>query len=326
MGIRIPWLADAARMTGFPVIEVGGNAWRNRGHGSFRVVEGVCGHHTATSAKAKGDYPSERIVTAGRSDLPGPLCNFGLGRSGAVYVIAAGVAWHAGASSWAGFRDLNDEFIGIEAESPGCGEWTPAQLDAYPRLVAACLHFMRRGADRYAGHKDICLPRGRKPDPRGIDTRWMQDTVRSFGNDPNRIRRGGGSELDMSIATEIRDIVRRYVPSGLPLAVTLPRSPDRVRWATVPIPPRNGVVTGNQGNVYVSLSCGEKAEISEVFFEQDWTPDGKRGTKHGQQGRYTLQAGDRQSFGVPAACTQVTIGYHSDADLYLGVEVDPVWK
>lgn len=324
MGIWIPWLADAARMTGYPVIVLNGQ--RTRGHGGFRVVEGVVGHHTATSANAKGDFPSQRIVTEGRADLPGPLCNYGLGRSGAIYVVAAGVAWHAGASRWAGFHDLNDEFIGIEAESPGYGEWTAAQRDAYPRLVAAALHYMRRGADRYAGHKDVCIPPGRKPDPRGIDTRWMHNTIRSFGNDPARIRRGGGSELDMSIAKEIRDIVRRYVPSGLFDTVTLPRSPDRVRYATVPVPPRNGVVTGNQGRIFVSLTSGEDAEIREVFAEQDWSPDGKRGKRHNLQGRYTLQAGDRQSLGIPATCTQITVAYKSDADLYLGTEVDTQWK
>jgi len=171
----VPWLADAARSTGYPVVEVAG--WRTRGHGGMRVVEGVVGHHTATSHRAAGDYPSLGIVTNGRADLAGPLCNLGLGRSGTVYVVAAGCAYHAGASRWAGFTDLNDEFLGIEAESAGTGGWTPAQLDAYPKLVAALLRYMNRGADRYAGHKDVCLPVGRKIDPVGIDTNWMRERI-----------------------------------------------------------------------------------------------------------------------------------------------------
>lgn len=281
MGIYIPWLADAARMTGYPVVELPG--WRTRGHGGFRAVEGVVGHHTATSDKAGGDYPSQRIVTSGRSDLPGPLCNFGLGRSGAVYVVAGGVAWHAGASKWAGFTDLNDELLGVEAESAGYGGWTAAQRDSYPRLVAAALHYLRRDANRYGGHKDVCIPPGRKPDPAGIDTRWMQDTIRSYGNDPARIRCGGGDELDMSIASEIRDIVRKYVPSGLAYGYTLPPSPDRVRTFVGLVPPRNGVVTGNQGRVFVSLATGENTEIAEVYAEEDWSPDGKRGKRYNLQ-------------------------------------------
>jgi hypothetical protein len=173
--VYVPWLVDAARSTGYPVVEVAG--WQTRGHGGMRVVEGVVGHHTATSDRAPGDYPSLGIVTNGRSDLAGPLCNLGLGRSGTIYVVAAGCAYHAGASRWAGFTDLNDEFLGIEAESAGTGSWTAAQLDAYPKLVAALLRYMNRGADRYAGHKDVCVPAGRKIDPVGIDTFWMRSKV-----------------------------------------------------------------------------------------------------------------------------------------------------
>jgi hypothetical protein len=186
MGIYVPWLVDAARSTGYPVVEVAG--WRTRGHGGMRVVEGVVGHHTATAASAPGDYPSLGIVTNGRSDLAGPLCNLGLGRSGTIYVVAAGAGYHAGASRWAGFYDLNDEFLGIEAESAGTGGWTAAQMDAYPKLVAANLRYMSRGPDRYAGHKDVCLPVGRKPDPVGIDSAWMRARVTAIMSGS-----GGGS-------------------------------------------------------------------------------------------------------------------------------------
>lgn len=133
-------------------------------------------------------------------------------------------------------------------------------------------------------------------------------------------------ELDMATLQEVADIVRRYVPSGLATTVTVPRSPDRVRTATIPVPPRNGVITGNQGTVYVSVTAGEDVEITEIYAEQDWQSDGKRGQKFGLQGRYTLRAGDRQTFAVPAACTQVAIVYKSDVDMYVGVEIDTQWK
>lgn len=174
----VPWLSDAARSTGYPVVEI--NGWRSRGHGGMRLVEGVVGHHTGTPDSAPGDYPSLGVVTNGRSDLAGPLCNLGLGRSGTIYVVAAGCAWHAGASAWAGFTDLNDEFLGIEAESAGTGGWTAAQRDCYPKLVGALLKYMSRGTDRYAGHKDVCLPHGRKPDPVGIDTVWLRGRAAAF--------------------------------------------------------------------------------------------------------------------------------------------------
>jgi hypothetical protein len=176
MGIYVPWLADAARSTGYPVVEVAG--WRSRGHGPMRAVEGVVGHHTGTAQTAKGDYPSLNIVTNGRAGLAGPLCNYGLGRSGTIYVVAAGTGWHAGASAHAGFRDLNDEFLGIEAEHAGGSlPWPGAQLDAYVKLVAACLRYMRRGPERYVSHRGCALPAGRKPDPKAIDDGWMRNAV-----------------------------------------------------------------------------------------------------------------------------------------------------
>lgn len=170
-GIWVPWLVDAARATGYPVIEVPG--WQTRGHGAMRVLEGVVGHHTGTPASAGGDYPTRNVVTNGRSDLAGPLCNIGLGRSGTMYVVAAGCAWHAGASRHAGFTDLNDEYLGIEAESPG-NAWTPQQRDAYPKLVGSLLKHMSRPATRYVSHRGCAVPSGRKDDPLGIDDGWMQ--------------------------------------------------------------------------------------------------------------------------------------------------------
>lgn len=192
MGIYIPWLAEAGLMTGYPVIEIGG--WRNRGHGGFRVVEGVVCHHTAGSSK--GNYPSQNIVTNGRAGLKGPLCNYGLARDGSIVVVAAGVGYHAGASQWAGFRDLNDEFIGIEAESVGTrDDWTPQQRDAYPRLCAAICYFIRRGADRVCAHRECCIPKGRKPDPAFWDmNRQIREPVAWMLQDPRRINRFGGGK------------------------------------------------------------------------------------------------------------------------------------
>lgn len=178
-GIWLDWAADCAREavagTGYRVLEVAG--WQTRGHGGYRVVEGIVGHHTGTPDKAAGDYPSLNIVTNGRADLAGPLCTFGLGRDGTIYVVAAGLAWHAGASAWAGFVDLNDEFAGVEAESAGGGKWTREQLDCYPRLVGAFLRRINRTPERYISHRGCAKPAGRKPDPTGIDDKWMRDEV-----------------------------------------------------------------------------------------------------------------------------------------------------
>ncbi|MGH3986341.1 MAG: peptidoglycan recognition protein family protein [Pseudonocardiaceae bacterium] len=194
MGFYVPWLADAARLTGYPVVETPG--WRSRGHGPMRAVEGVVMHHTANPQP--GNYPSLRIVRDGRAGLAGPLAQLGLGRDGTVYIIAAGLSYHGGASSWAGFHDLNDEFLGIEAESAGTrDDWTTAQRDAYPRLVAALLHYMRRGADRVGLHREVCRPAGRKIDAAYWDGSQTRARITWLLADPlTRIPRFNHAEAD----------------------------------------------------------------------------------------------------------------------------------
>ena len=154
-------LADACRKSGLPVVEEVG--WRTRGHGHFAGLMGIVCHHTATPAAAPGDYPSLRIVRDGRSDLPGPLSQLGLGRDGTVYVIAAGVAWHAGATSLP--RQDNWHTIGIEAEHDGVSRWAPEQYAAYASLAATLAEHYGIPLSNVEGHKEVATPRGRKIDP-----------------------------------------------------------------------------------------------------------------------------------------------------------------
>lgn len=163
------WLAAAAARTGYPVRVQPG--WETRGHGGMIDPRGVLLHHTA--GPASGEYPSLTVVTNGRPDLPGPLANLGLGRSGTIYVIAAGAAWHAGTGSWPNIpTDMGNQYmVGIEAESTGlgAGDWTAAQLDAYPKLCAELCRQIGAAPSMVAGHKEYCSPPGRKIDPTGID-------------------------------------------------------------------------------------------------------------------------------------------------------------
>lgn len=129
---RLNDLDDAVRKSGLRVREQSG--WRSRGQGGFRGARGLILHHTA--GPASGNYPSLNVVMYGRPGLRNALSHLGLGRDGTVYIIASGLCWHAGTGSWSGLRG-NSDCIGIEAESTGHGDWTSAQVDAYPRLVAA---------------------------------------------------------------------------------------------------------------------------------------------------------------------------------------------
>lgn len=105
----------------------------------------------------------DKVSNDGRPGLPGPLSHLGLGRSGRVYVIAAGLCSHTGRT----FRpDHGNGFaIGIEAEGTGTAPWPAAQLDAYAALCAALTLHYGLGVGRVLGHKEIAAPAACKIDP-----------------------------------------------------------------------------------------------------------------------------------------------------------------
>lgn len=155
------------RMWGLKVETAPGYATRGRPY-TFKP-RGVLCHHTA-SGSTSGNFGSNNIVTSGRSDLPGPLCQFLLGRDGTVRVIALGYANHAGTGGpYAGIpaNTGNSYLYGIEAENNGVGErWGEAQLNAYYRLCAALLAYMgTKDTSKVFGHKEWT---SRKIDPAGI--------------------------------------------------------------------------------------------------------------------------------------------------------------
>lgn len=159
-------LARVARKTGYPVVEVPGWETRTRPQLMSDVRTITC-HHTANGG-AKGDYPSYDTVLHGRgADLPGPLAQYGIGRSGTIYVFAAGSANHAGVSRSVDYE--KPHAIGIEAEAVGvpgaAGDWPEVQMDAYAKLCRALIdEFGLKVAD-VLGHKETCSPVGRKTDP-----------------------------------------------------------------------------------------------------------------------------------------------------------------
>ena len=159
-------------------------------------------HHTA--APEGRNAPSLNVVIHGRSDLPGPLCHVLIGRDGTCYVIAAGVAHHAGTGEWQGVTG-NSQAIGIEVENTGTGTepWTPMLFDV---MVRAC-RALAKGADIPAamvcGHKEWA-PR-RKVDPYGID---MGEFRRLVANPPAP----EPEEDDMAIFVEM--ILSSYREAG----------------------------------------------------------------------------------------------------------------
>lgn len=151
----------------------------DRGHGDMSGQKFIVIHHTA-GGNDTGDI---RIVRDGRSDLPGPLSQLVLKRDGTARIIAVGVCWHAPGNI--NFRGVprgsgNWWSIGIEGVSNGYNDWTDAQRDAYPKVVAALLKDMGLPADAWIFHRDY--QPGEKIDPGGFDKAWFDRQVRAAYN------------------------------------------------------------------------------------------------------------------------------------------------
>lgn len=144
----------------------------------MRKVMGIVAHHTAgaPASRRPDPYPSLAVVRDGRAGLPGPLAQLGLGRDGTVYVIAAGRASHAGKVNDARYQ--NAHAIGIEAENSGNEAWPQAQYDAYVRLTGALMRHYRCDV---RGHKEVAVPKGRKPDPSFNMDQFRADIAKGGG-------------------------------------------------------------------------------------------------------------------------------------------------
>lgn len=167
------WLADVLREEGLRVVEMPG--WKERGHGDFGDVWGVLWHHTG------GNNTGPDFIRVGRPDLEGPLSQLHLSRDGTFTVIAAGIAWHAGAGSWPGIaaNTGNSRLIGIEADSDGKSPWPPEQLSAYRRGTAAILRRLGYDSSHMIGHKEYGAIQG-KWDPGGLDMKVERAEVQKL--------------------------------------------------------------------------------------------------------------------------------------------------
>jgi hypothetical protein len=178
--VRLLWLPDALRDEGLPIAVVSG--WKTRGTPEPFAPRGAMFHHTA-SGRQSGVAPSLSIVTHGRPDLPGPLCQVLVDRKGTAHVVASGRANHAGLGGpW---RDIplnsgNSFLVGVEVENDGVGEpWTETVLDACDAVFAAILKHLGRDASWCVGHKEYT---SRKIDP-SLDMGRYRDRLRRFMED-----------------------------------------------------------------------------------------------------------------------------------------------
>lgn len=131
--------------------------WKERGRPYTFTPRSVFEHHTA-SLRTSGVAPALGIVTNGRSDLPGPLANFVIGRDGTVFFVAAGYCNHGGyGGPHKGIpKDSANKYAwGIEIENDGRGEpYSRETIRAAKILTALLLKRVKRRAFFSIGHKE----------------------------------------------------------------------------------------------------------------------------------------------------------------------------
>lgn len=138
--------------------------WESRGAGKL-TPRGAVNHHTAGSLSG-GTAASLRVVTFGRPGLVNALCNTYSDRNGKLYVVAAGVAWHAGVGGWLSLAG-NSTVLGHEAENDGVGEpWDPFHLEMLADLDRVQCAVFGFGPPNVCEHKEWT---SRKIDRTGID-------------------------------------------------------------------------------------------------------------------------------------------------------------
>lgn len=80
------------------------------------------------------------------------------------------ICWHAGVSFWKGNPFVNSISIGIEMEHiDGKDDWPMIQVQAVAALCRfLCRRFALNAETQIVGHCHVCVPRGRKIDPKGF--------------------------------------------------------------------------------------------------------------------------------------------------------------
>lgn len=196
-------LERAVKNAGVKYRKVSG--WASRGHGTMGSIQSVIVHHTA--GPKSGNSPSLNVVAYGRPGLSGPLAQLFLARDGTVYLVAAGISYHAGRVS--SNRYANSHAIGIEAEATGLDSWPAHQIEEYAKLCKALCKEFGLSVSRVQGHKEVAVPRGRKPDPNFN----MSSFRAKVGGAKGGVSSGGGSTGGGS--SKKYTVVSKTAPLGL---------------------------------------------------------------------------------------------------------------
>lgn len=132
--------------------------WEDAGRSSTMQPRALIAHHTGAA------FDVDRVLLEGRSDLPGPLCNWALHLDGSWWAVASGRANHAGVG-WL----PSSESYGVECTGPvpagNTGVDAFPMYDSYVLGVACICEVEGWDAGVVYAHKETAEPDCRKPDP-----------------------------------------------------------------------------------------------------------------------------------------------------------------
>ncbi len=220
-GLRL--CRDRARVLGYRVEEVPG--WESRGKGRL-TPQIMVNHHDAI----RGPSPTAglRVCTYGRPGLENALCNtYGERGPGAgIWLVAAGVAWHAGQGEWGGVTG-NSRALGRENANDGVGEpWHPDALEVQRVWDRVQAEVFGLAPAMYCEHKEYAP--SRKPDRRGVSgdawRRGLTETVIRVGQEEDidvllirskqtgtTVLVGGGTPASIHTADDVRSLISQGV-------------------------------------------------------------------------------------------------------------------
>jgi hypothetical protein len=203
------------------------SGWQTRGRppssGPFNP-QGLLVHHTGSTSSAANPAGALGIVTNGRSDLPGPLCQISTGFDGVTTVVAAGRANHAGRMRAMGrvpAGDGNAQLVGNEVQTNGTQQMPKVQYDAVVLSSAAVLDMLGvtvaelglHNTTSLEGKWDLGAGNGKSGVPYSI-TKFRADVAARLAAGPNPSK-----EDDMPTPKELWDYKEINPVNGKPGAV-----------------------------------------------------------------------------------------------------------
>ena len=179
-------LANILRRGGLRVVEVPG--WKENARPAYTGgfdPDGNLFHHTGgkdtNPNSLTDDYKyAQWLADIGRSDLPAPLCQISVGRSGTLYVCAAGRGNHAGKAKKSGpmpAGDGNYLYLGWECQNTGTEGWSKTQYRAMVEGAAVVNLAYGWPWDHTRAHKETSVTG--KWDPGKLDMNKFRQDVRA---------------------------------------------------------------------------------------------------------------------------------------------------